>query len=316
MEPYSWHARLPLSEGDIRAIPPFGIPVHSPNAIEILQEEEHEVGLQNRPLRKRRRRQRRFSALLLLLGALSVWQVPQYLPLHIVLFGCSIILLLSSFLENSPLVGSGDKIAQPISKLATQKQVEKPVWDSASEARFSRNRSGLDTGGAETTASFLQALLDIPGVRVFHGMTPPGSKKNDAHHVVLSGNKVVIIEDKTWAPGSASWMSSGQVLLEATDGRISQVDMSIHEAVQFYQKLLTGEWVNCPLGDPNPPEVRGVVIVHSSSEGEEVWLDSSSREGVVMKTARDAVEMMGNWFVEGPVGVVDRRLLGVLLALR
>lgn len=322
MEPYSWRSSPKLSNTSIQVIPSFEQSDYSANDVEIIQEEEYEVGLKSRSIKKRRRRQRRFSAVLFLLGTISFWYAPEYLPIYIGLLGCSLILLLSSFLDKVPLVSSSGSMDKKTPALANKKQVEVLVWGApgdgltGAERWFGKVRTELGVRGEEATARFLQVLLDIPGVRILHGMSFPGSRFADVDHIVISGNRVVIIDSKMWKPCQVSWLPSGQVQRKAADGRQDKMDMSIHEAVKLYETHLVEEWVNSPLRDQHAPEVRGIVVVHSTEEGKAVALDPSSHEGVVMASAQDAVEMIGRWFIEGQVGVVDRRILGFLLSLK
>ena len=101
--------------------------------------------------------------------------------------------------------------------LATLEQSMKPTWGTAGAHIGSNTAFGeaakVGAKGEVAVGDALEAFArNYPYVRVFHGLCfTPGKKGADVDHVVLIGDKVILVDAKYWAYGNYYWNSDGTV---------------------------------------------------------------------------------------------------------
>jgi len=135
------------------------------------------------------------------------------------------------------------------------------------------------------TAELLSRYLTrLPGARIFHGLAWPGSVFADIDHAVLCGQRLVLIESKTWLPGHYSADDSGLW----RNGRPFRGGGSrLTEGVEAYRDLLPDV------------EVCGVLIVYPSRDGE-VTTDNPSEADIPPMTPEQFVHEIGGWLALDP----------------
>ena len=77
--------------------------------------------------------------------------------------------------------------------------------------RFGKENAAKGVIGERRTALALDALLQIPGTRIFHGLRFPGSRVADIDHAVVNGNRVLFIDSKNWKPGEYRWLEADKL---------------------------------------------------------------------------------------------------------
>lgn len=140
-------------------------------------------------------------------------------------------------------------------------------------------------------------LTRLPGARIFHGLSWPGSVFADIDHAVLCGKRLVLIESKSWLPGHYGADDDGTLW---RNGHVFRGGGTmLPEGLAAYRHALPGF------------EVRGAVLVYPSRAGE-ITTDEDENQVVVPMTPDQFVEVFGEWFAEDPA-TVDREALRVLL---
>jgi hypothetical protein len=140
-------------------------------------------------------------------------------------------------------------------------------------------------------------LLRLPGVKVFHGLTRPGSVFADVDHAVLLGRRLVLLESRMWLPGHYEADADGAVY---RNGHVFHGGaVHLPDGVADYRRLLPGV------------RVRGVLVVHPSRVG---LLSTDVEDGVAIPplTAEDFVRTIGAWLAEEPPSV-DREIFRTVL---
>jgi hypothetical protein len=140
-------------------------------------------------------------------------------------------------------------------------------------------------------------LLRLPGVKVFHGLTRPGSVFADVDHAVLLGRRLVLLESRMWLPGHYEADADGAVY---RNGHVFHGGAAhLPDGIADYRRLLPGV------------QVRGVLVVHPSRVG---LLSTDVEDGVAIPplTAEDFVRTIGAWLAEEPPSV-DREIFRTVL---
>ncbi|WP_199441862.1 J domain-containing protein [Umezawaea beigongshangensis] len=155
-----------------------------------------------------------------------------------------------------------------------------------------------EQGAERLTADLLgQYLTRLPGVRIFHGLSWPGSVFADVDHAVLCGSRLVLVESKTWLPGHYSGDEDGEVWRNGHPFRGGSV--RIAEGVEVFEELL-----------PHL-EVRGALLIYPSRAGD-VTTDGDVDGPAPPMTPEQFVREIGEWLAADPA-TVDREALRVLL---
>lgn len=205
-------------------------------------------------------------------------------------------------------------------QLASEEAARRKVWgkpgDGLGDAaqKFGQDRVNIGVRGEEMTARRLEALLAIPGVRIFHGMAHPSYNKADVDHVVVCGDRVAILDSKLYNAAKVGWVKGGKLARYTDNGRLEgePAPSVMPVAVNDYKALLRTR------------KVRGFVIVHkaSSRKGDQLLdprtlykdrITKSGKDGGVrIARAEEVIEELGHWFLEGHAGVVDRSTIAAL----
>ncbi|GAA2981594.1 J domain-containing protein [Actinokineospora diospyrosa] len=153
--------------------------------------------------------------------------------------------------------------------------------------------------GERLTADLLvNYLARLPGARVFHGLSQPGSVFADVEHAVLCGHRLVLIESKLWLPGHYEVDDDGSLWRNGHPFRGGS--SGLFEAVAAFAEHLPGV------------DVRGVVLVYPSRSGD-VTTDETPGLGVSAMTPVGFVREVGSWLA-GDCAVVDHHVLRAVRA--
>ncbi|MTD58384.1 J domain-containing protein [Amycolatopsis pithecellobii] len=159
---------------------------------------------------------------------------------------------------------------------------------------FGRPGSDADQWGERLTAELLDRYLTrLPSARIFHGLAWPGSVFADIDHAVLAGRRLVLIESKTWLPGTYGADEDGTLWRD--DRRFRGGATRLPEAIEAYRELLPGV------------EIRGALIVYPSRAGEVTTEEDFDLPAPPM-TPEQFVEEIGGWLAAQP-STVDTEVL-------
>lgn len=140
-------------------------------------------------------------------------------------------------------------------------------------------------------------LLRLPGARVFHGLTRPGSVFVDVDHAVLRGRRLVLVESKLWLPGHYEADDDGAIY---RNGHVFHGGAThLPDSLADYRTLLPDV------------DVRGVLVVHPSRAGV-LSTDVEDEVPIPPLTAEGFVRTIGAWLAEEPP-ILDRDVFGVVL---
>ncbi|MBC9705956.1 MAG: NERD domain-containing protein [Enterococcus sp.] len=112
--------------------------------------------------------------------------------------------------------------------------------------------------GEHLSEQLLRSLLVIPGTRIFHGVKFPGSKTADIDHVIVNGDKIVLVDSKNWKGGDY-WWSDSKTVERYAGGRTDKFTMHLPVALDHYKNKFKGH------------QTRGIVLVHASNEKRQVF---------------------------------------------
>ncbi|GAA4031548.1 DnaJ domain-containing protein [Allokutzneria multivorans] len=140
-------------------------------------------------------------------------------------------------------------------------------------------------------------LTRLPGARIFHGLSLPGSVFADIDHAVLCGRRLVLIESKLWLPGHYEADDEGSLWRNGNPFRGGTV--SLPRAVAAFHRLMPGV------------EVRGAVLIYPSRRGE-VTVGEAPEVPAPPMTPEDFVHDIGSWLAEDP-SAVNRKALRTVL---
>lgn len=176
---------------------------------------------------------------------------------------------------------------------------------SSGSSRFSKENVAKGVAGERRTALALEALLRIPGTRIFHGLRFPGSRVADIDHAVVNGDRVLFIDSKFWKPGEYRWLEAdklGYVRGRRVDRRDIHMDhLQLH-----------------PLTAKAAAEVGCHVVIHPNAEGAIRFTPGGhiSPTGIPATDIQDGMEMIGRWLLQGrKSGLVDRYVMARMIAM-
>jgi hypothetical protein len=171
-------------------------------------------------------------------------------------------------------------------------------------ARFGANQVygrpgfGSEHRAEQMTAQLLTTYLTkLPGVRIFHGLSEPGSVLVDVDHAVLCGHRLVLIESKMWLPGHYDVDEDGD--LWRNDHPFRGGSTRLGSQIAAFRGLWPGL------------EVRGVLLLYPTRPGE-ITTDYTGAPIPPMVPA-DFVREIGGWLAADPV-TVDRTAFAAVLA--
>jgi hypothetical protein len=162
---------------------------------------------------------------------------------------------------------------------------------------FGRPGTDADQWGERLTAELLSRYLTrLSSVRIFHGLAWPGSVFADIDHAVLAGRRLVLIESKTWLPGTYGADEDGTLW---RDDRLFRGGATrLPQAIEAYRDLLPGV------------EIRGALIVYPSRAGEITTEEDFDLPAPPM-TPEQFVEEIGGWLA-AQASIVDVDVLRVV----
>ncbi|WP_236789136.1 DnaJ domain-containing protein [Amycolatopsis sp. GM8] len=151
---------------------------------------------------------------------------------------------------------------------------------------FGRPGADADQWGERLTAELLARYLTrLPSVRIFHGLAWPGSVFADIDHAVLAGRRLVLVESKTWLPGTYGADDDGTLW---RDDRLFRGGATrLPEAIEAFRELLPGV------------EIRGALIVYPSRAGEVTTEEDFDLPAPPM-TPEQFVAEIGGWLAAQP----------------
>ncbi|MGX7828779.1 J domain-containing protein [Actinokineospora sp. 24-640] len=156
-----------------------------------------------------------------------------------------------------------------------------------------------EPAGERLTADLLQRYLGrLPGARVFHGLSRPGSVFADIEHAVLCGQRLVLVESKLWLPGHYEFDDDGALWRNGHPFRGGET--SLPDAVAAFTDLLPGV------------EIRGALILYPNRRGP-LTTDDTPARGVSPVDPDTFVHEVGAWLA-ADCGHVDHHLLRAVRA--
>jgi DnaJ domain len=163
---------------------------------------------------------------------------------------------------------------------------------------YGRPGFGSEHRAEQLTAQVLTTYLTrMPGVRIFHGLSEPGSVLVDVDHAVLCGHRLVLIESKMWLPGHYDIDEDGEIWRNDHPFRGGSVRL-VSQIAAF-----RGLWPDL--------EVRGVLLLYPTRPGE---ISTDWRGAAVPPMVpADFVREIGGWLASDPV-TVDRQAFAEVLA--
>ncbi|MET0135924.1 MAG: DnaJ domain-containing protein [Kibdelosporangium sp.] len=186
---------------------------------------------------------------------------------------------------------------------AGRKHLEGRAANNAFNAQFGAHRiygrpgTGSEHRAEQLTAELLAKYLTrLPGARIFHGLSEPGSVFADVDHAVLCGHRLVLIESKMWLPGHYDVDEAGE--LWRNDHPFRGGSTRLGGQIGTFRN----EWPEL--------EVRGVLLIYPTRPGD-VSTDYSGAEIAPMVPA-DFVREIGSWLAADPA-TVDRKVFAAVL---
>lgn len=197
-----------------------------------------------------------------------------------------------------------------------QKQKSKvPIWlrrdkvygtaGDLSTARGKFADKNIDKGedGEKRTAELLEALLAIPGTRIFHGVQWPGSKDADIDHIAVNGNKIAVIDSKLWSGQKHVFTSKGHVTTFAAGNKKYYRDIHLPFAIRDLNASLKFHRLR-------NIQLQGWIAVHTGSKRKANVSNAYNRiRFVTLSPAVEAIEEIGHWFASGLTGEVRIQLM-------
>lgn len=181
-----------------------------------------------------------------------------------------------------------------------------PIWGSPAgeldnaTAKFGEDKVSKGVIGERKTALALETLLQIPGVRIFHGLKYPiGNGQADVDHLVMCGDKIALIDSKYWSGADYSWDGYDTIL---ENGRHVQKGVThFPKAVDAYANIF------------HSSTVKGFVLIHSNNS-KPVTCDNSKSQGVALGDERKVLNYLAEWFTTDHTGEVNRRTMHQILS--
>lgn len=159
------------------------------------------------------------------------------------------------------------------------------------EVVFGRPGTDDDQVAERRTADLLDRYLTrMPGARIFHGLSWPGSVFADIDHAVLCGRRLLLVESKRWLPGHYS--TGADDVLRRNGRRFGGGGSRLAEALDAYDDLLPGV------------DIRGALVLYPSRPGTITVAptDAFTADGadVAALTPEQFVRQAGAWLAEDP----------------
>lgn len=148
-----------------------------------------------------------------------------------------------------------------------------------------------------TAELMVQYLTRMPGVRIFHGLSLPGSVFVDVDHAVLCGDRVVLIESKRWLPGHYTGSEDGR--LWRNGHRFRGGGTRLPESIAAFEELLP------------EVDVRGALVIYPSRAGEVTTAEAGDAT-IAPLTPERFVQEIGQWLASDPA-TVNRDLVAAVL---
>ncbi|MDR7300335.1 J domain-containing protein [Haloactinomyces albus] len=143
-------------------------------------------------------------------------------------------------------------------------------------------------------------LARLPGVRIFHGLSWPGSVFADVDHAVLCGRRLVLVESKMWLPGHYTVDDGGTFRRNGRQFRGGGTRLP--EGIASYRELLP------------EIEVRGALVLYPSRAGETTTGDVAEVpvRPILPMGPEQFVREIGRWLSAEPA-TIDREAFRAVL---
>ncbi|WP_019854183.1 J domain-containing protein [Actinopolyspora mortivallis] len=144
--------------------------------------------------------------------------------------------------------------------------------------------------GERLTAELLDKYLTrLPGVKIFHGLSWPGSVFADIDHAVLCGRRLVLIESKMWLPGHYTVDADGTLRRNGSVFRGGGTRLP--EGIAAYRELL------------EDIEVVGALVLYPSRAGEITASEAPGTVPAPPMTPTGFVTEVGGYLAADPASV-------------
>ncbi|RCW39581.1 DnaJ-like protein [Halopolyspora algeriensis] len=154
-----------------------------------------------------------------------------------------------------------------------------------------------EPAGRLTAELMAEYLTRLPGVRIFHGLSWPGSVLADVDHAVLCGRRLVLVESKMWLPGH--YTADGSGTFRRNGRRFRGGATRLPESITAYRDLLPDS------------EVCGALVLYPSRAGEVTTGDIADVPAPPM-TPEQFVRELGRWLSQEPA-TIDREAFRTVL---
>ncbi|RJQ82313.1 J domain-containing protein [Pseudonocardiaceae bacterium YIM PH 21723] len=164
-------------------------------------------------------------------------------------------------------------------RLMAQREQRAFEFEFAGEKVFGGLSEQSDKGEWITAGLLEDCFTRIPAVRVFHGLSWPGSIFTDTDHAVLCGNRLVLVESKMWLPGDYDLDESGELWRNGHPFRGGTT--RLFDAVSRFRAAL--------------PEltVSGVVLIYPNRAGEVTVAQDAERGSVQIMEPEPFLDHVG-----------------------
>lgn len=166
---------------------------------------------------------------------------------------------------------------------------------------FSERNAALGFGGEVLTSQLLDAFMEIPGVRIVHGITIPGFGDADFDHVVLCGDLLVVVDSKNWSGGSYYWLS-GQITATTPEGLQTRGN-PMGWGLPTFQQMFADK------------QVIPAVVIHAHDGGAVATNNVNRGAEPLLMTPLEFVEQIGRLCVDQRAATVDRAALTRLIQM-
>lgn len=151
---------------------------------------------------------------------------------------------------------------------------------------------------AAGTGGLLAELIDIPGVRIFHGVRIEGADLPPIPHAISAGRRLVLIESVAWPPGHYETEADGRIYCDGI--YIGQSVRQFIEAAGLWKKIL-----------PERYQVTAMIVVHCC--GGAIRLPATSADPLAWARAEDAADAIRRYLPSSKEGI-SRNLLAALIS--
>lgn len=140
--------------------------------------------------------------------------------------------------------------------------------------------------GERLTAELLgRYLTRLPGAKIFHGLSWPGSVFADVDHAVLCGHRLVLIESKMWLPGHYTADADGT--LRRNGSRFRGGGTRLPEGIGAFRELF------------DDIDVVGALVLYPSRSGE-ITTGASSATLAPPMTPENFLREIGQYLAADP----------------